>query len=192
MAKKKDNQQPNENNPNNLNGYQLPNPEDQTKYTEVDADKAFEMMKTLEPARDVSNMPPAPGSNEEDASDERDPTKPRSLSDSMDSMEDLTDLQFAIRKLFPENLGNKVQNAVMVARVTPEAELPLLSIMVTDDVMSQDPKKPLNTDLMLIKNYALVSIGRDGMGRIDLGALVGAAREEKRWNLQNTGGLLAS
>lgn len=100
----------------------------------------------------------------------------RSLSGSADAASDMTDMQAAMLMLNPE-LGTAEQRAMMVSRISPEMFLPLLHGITTDEVMRSDPEKSLDHETIKIKNYALLSIGLDGMGRIDIAELQGAARD---------------
>ena len=102
---------------------------------------------------------------------------PKSLTESMDDATDLTDMQFAAARLFPKAIAI---DDVMIGRIAPDAFLALLHIMVTDDVMTADPKKGFDTNKSIIKNYTKLTIGLDGRGRIDIAELLGSAKEIKR------------
>ena len=102
---------------------------------------------------------------------------PKSLTDAMDDATDLTDMQFAAARLFPKSVS---VDDVMIGRIAPDAFLALLHIMVTDDVMTSDPKKGFDVNKSIIKNYTKLTIGLDGRGRIDFAELLGAAKEIKK------------
>ncbi len=103
--------------------------------------------------------------------------KPKTLTESMDEATDLTDMQFAAAHLFPKNV---IPNDVMVGRIAPDAFLALLHIMTTDDVMTADPRKPIDVNKSIVNNYIRLTIGLDGRGRIDYAELLGAAKEIKK------------
>ena len=109
-----------------------------------------------------------------------DTPKTKSLTESMDDATDLTDMQFAASHLFPANV--KV-NDLQIARVTPEAFLSLLQMMVTNDIMTFIPtiEVPVfDTNKSILRNYTILTIGLEGRGRIDYAELLGAAREIKK------------
>jgi len=103
--------------------------------------------------------------------------KPKTLTESMDEATDLTDMQFAAAHLFPKNVQ---VSDVMIGRIAPDAFLALLHIMVTDEVMSSDPNKPIDVNQAIIKNYIKLTVGLDGKGRIDYAELLGAAKEIRK------------
>jgi hypothetical protein len=86
-------------------------------------------------------------------------------------------MQFAARNMFPKVPS---LNDMMVARIAPDAFLSLLGHMITNDIMSGDPSKPINTTESLARNYTRLTIGLEGEGRIDYAKLLGAARETKK------------
>ena len=102
---------------------------------------------------------------------------PKSLSEAMDEATDLTDMQFAASRLFPKTYNRR---DAMVARIAPDAFLALLHIMVTDQVMSSDPSKPINVNDEIFNAYYMLTTGLDGRGRIDFAELLGAAKEIKK------------
>lgn len=108
---------------------------------------------------------------------EEDEAGARSLSEALEASTDLTDMQYAAAMLFPQKLGNLTENSLMVSRIAPEVFLPLLHGSVIDEVMHSDPSQPLRFEDIKRKHYALLSIGLDGMGRIDMAELQGAARD---------------
>jgi hypothetical protein len=103
--------------------------------------------------------------------------KPKSLTESMDEATDLTDMQFAASNLFPKVVQTR---DVMIGRIAPDAFLPLLHIIVTDEIMRANPKEPINVNEAIIKNYVELTIGLDGRGRIDYAELLGSAKEIKK------------
>lgn len=105
------------------------------------------------------------------------PEGARTLGEAMNMAEDQTDLQFAMGKLFPIKIGYE---SAMVARIDPNVYIPMLHIMSVDEIMMSDPMKPIDVDLIWMRNNTILSIGLDGMGRIDTAELLGAAREEKK------------
>lgn len=111
--------------------------------------------------------------------------EPQTLGEAIAASEDLTDLQYAMAKLFPSNIDS---NATMVARVDPNVFIPLLHLMSTNEIMRSDPSKPIDVNFVYMRNYTRLSIGLDGMGRIDTAELLGAAREERRAQSMLKGG----
>lgn len=130
--------------------------------------------------------------------------RPKSLSDIMDNGGDLSDLQSFAKMMFPA-LGNGISgNSLMVARIPPDVFLPQLHLSSINDIMAtpfvkssetyeviENGRKVTKTVGTFIPshvdigekwqtNLALLTIGLDGRGRIDLGLLAGASREEKR------------
>lgn len=138
----------------------------------------------------ASKFTQAPRSDVEDMEEEED-LSPRNggrgsisrnsgVAEAIESMADLSDVQTGMWTLFPQGLGDPVANKLMVGRVAPECELPLIRILTTNDVMCADPEKPIDVNQFLLKNTVLASIGRDGMGRIDIAELIGASRDRER------------
>jgi hypothetical protein len=108
------------------------------------------------------------------------PDLPKTLSETLESSTDMTDMQYAAYRLMPPKLGSEVKNANMIGRVDPNIYLARLHLNSVDEIMTSDPRKAINVNEIWNKNEILLSIGLDGMGRIDLLELAGAAREEKR------------
>ena len=132
--------------------------------------KEYDRLAQEHPVRTV-DMPSAPGAPGSDGG------QPQTLGESIDRMEDLTDLQYAMAKLFPSTVE---ANSVMIARIDPNVYIPMLHIMSVNEIMQANPEDDINVDMIWMKNNILLSIGLDGMGRIDTAELLGAAREEKR------------
>lgn len=105
-------------------------------------------------------------------------TGSKSLSDKLDSS-DMTDMQYAAYRLFPPDVASQEASMAMIARIDPDAFLSLLGLRVTEEFMQADTRQCNFIDI-LQKHYSLMSIGRDGMGRIDLLELAGAARDDKK------------
>lgn len=118
----------------------------------------------------------------------------KSVSDAIDSVQDFSDIQAIVNKLFPIGLGDgairgRIMDAIMVARVHPEAYLSLIRLGVRSDMIRSDYRKPFDVYASLIKHVTLLSIALDGKGRIDLAECAGAARESRKENLGGlTGG----
>lgn len=102
-----------------------------------------------------------------------------SLSDRVMSRADMSDMQTVFSELFPESLGTKVTNKLMVGRIEPSALLSLNNLLATNEVMMCNPEQDVNVAESIVRNYVLLTIGLDGRGRIDAEELAGAAREEK-------------
>lgn len=102
--------------------------------------------------------------------------EPRTLGEAMSSTEDMTDLQSAMAKEFP---GAVDFNSVMIGRIDPNVFISMLHLMSNSEIMRADPTKPIDVDLVYMRNYVRLSIGLDGMGRIDIAELVGASRRQK-------------
>ena len=128
----------------------------------------YEELAVMNPERELESF-------EEDD----DEGKHLSLGQALEASTDLTDMQFAYEKLFPPKLGTPVENALMIGDVSPEVFLPLLHGMTINGMMMSDPEKPLDFEMMKLKNYILLSIGLDRKGRIDAAELQGAARENR-------------
>ena len=88
----------------------------------------------------------------------------------------LSDLQVTLRKLFPE-LGDKIHNALMMARIAPDMFIPILRILVNSAIKKMDRFKPLDVAEKASLFYVLASIGLDGKGRIDTIELAGSVTE---------------
>ena len=101
----------------------------------------------------------------------------KSLTEQVEETPNLSDMQTAIIKLNPDDLGDDITNKVMVARIAPDAFLPLLIMMTKEDIANSDPAMSISVPSLLLKNYVLLSIGTDGKGRIDILELAGAAKE---------------
>lgn len=123
---------------------------------------------------------------QEDSPREVDPdtAMPTTLSDALDNNPDLTDMQFAVARLFPKDIS---PDQITIGRVAPEMFLAAIHLMSVDTIMSSDPEKPINVNDTYMKNYIAASIGLEGMGRIDLAELAGAAKAEKKVNDLLTG-----
>jgi hypothetical protein len=128
--------------------------------------KAYDELAVEDEVRDVE-IP----ENEEN-------TGAKSFSDKEDENDDITDMQAVMRKLFPKQPKNE-GNLAMVARVAPDVFMPLLGMMATDEIMMADDDAVINVSDVYLKNYALLSIGLDGKGRIDALELGGAAKDAK-------------
>ena len=102
--------------------------------------------------------------------------KPKTLSEAISSAEDMTDMQYAMSRLFPGSVGF---NEAMVGRIDPSVFISMLHLMSNDEIMRSDPTKPIDVNLIYMRNYIRLSIGLDGMGRIDTAELLGAARRQK-------------
>ena len=102
-----------------------------------------------------------------------------SLSEQMDLTADMSDVQTGMFKLMPPGLGDKTQNNLMIGRLPPESEMPMIKILATDSLMRSDPEDDVDFNGMLVEKVILLSIGREGMGRIDVAELIGAARDRK-------------
>jgi len=136
--------------------------------SEEQSRKAFEDLAVQAPEREVETL---------DDSDFEEEDEPKSLADKLDESPDLTDMQSAIARLFPADLGNAIINKVMVARIAPDVFIPLLKMLVNEEIVKSDPTKPISVATIVAKIYTLLSIGLDGKGRIDHIELAGASKE---------------
>ena len=100
----------------------------------------------------------------------------KSLSAKEEDYSDLSDLQGTLKRLYP-NLGNKISNAIMFARVSPDMFLAMIRLLTNAEVRRADPHEEINISEIAAKYYILSSIGLDGKGRIDSIELAGSARE---------------
>jgi len=133
---------------------------------ERQARKAFDELATEEAERKVEPL-----------EDEGNGTEAKSLTEKLDEAPELSDMQTAIRQLFPGELGGKIYNALMIARVAPDVFIPLLKLLVNEEIKRSNYKKPVSVASTLAKVYTLLSIGLDGKGRIDHIELAGASKE---------------
>jgi len=92
--------------------------------------------------------------------------KHKSLDEAESEDPGLSDFQVALRRLFPD-FGDKIHNAMMMARVAPDMFIPLVRIMVNSAIKRMDPHQPINVADKAALYYILCSIGLDGKGRID-------------------------
>lgn len=148
----------------------IEDPEDQGFSAEANPEaiaQAYRELAEEQPVREVE----MPGEGKE--SQEGPPT----LGDAVNASEDLTDLQFAMQKLFPSQIDYL---SVMIARIDPNVYIPMLHLMSVDEIMRSDPRESIDVNRIWTKNNIALSIGLDGMGRIDTAELSGAAREEKK------------
>lgn len=134
---------------------------------EEQTDTLYEELATEAPEREIELL------DEE----EGDKTGRKSLAEKLEETTDLTDLQSAIKNLFPAGLGDEVVNKVMVARIAPDVFIPLLKMLVNEEIAKSDPKKSISVAATVAKMYTLLSIGLDGKGRIDHIELAGASKE---------------
>lgn len=109
---------------------------------------------------------------------------PKTLGETIEDSSDMTDMQYSAHRLFPPKLGDSVSNANMIGRVDPNVYLARLHLNAENEIMMSDPEKDIDVNSIWNKHEVLLSIGLDGMGRIDLLELSGAAREEKRIDKQ--------
>lgn len=131
------------------------------------SDTLYEEMATKTPEREVELL------------EEEDEAKRKSLSEKLEEGTDLTDMQSAIANLFPGDLGGKVYNTLMIARVSPDVFMPLLKLLVNEKIKKSDPHKTISVASTLAEVYTLLSIGLDGKGRIDHIELAGASKESE-------------
>ena len=102
--------------------------------------------------------------------------KSKTLEEKEEENPDLSDLQTALKRLFPE-LGDAIDNALMFARVAPDMFIPLIRIKVNSAIKRMDPKLPLDVAEKATLYYILTSIGLDGKGRIDTIETTGSVKE---------------
>lgn len=101
---------------------------------------------------------------------------PKSLMAQEEELPNISDMQATLRKLFPE-LGDKIHNALMMARVAPDMFIPILRILVNSAIKRMNPRQPINVAEKATLFYVLTSIGLDGKGRIDTIELAGSVKE---------------
>jgi len=130
------------------------------------ADKMFEELSIKAPERKVELEEDGEGKVEY-----------KTLAEKMEETSDLSDMQIAIANLFPGDLGGKIYNALMIARVAPDVFMPLLKLLVNEEIKKSDPHQNINVASIVAKVYTLLSIGLDGKGRIDHIELAGASKE---------------
>jgi len=131
-------------------------------------DKMYNRLATIAPEKEVE-LP--------DEGEEKDEAKHKSLAEKLEEGTDLTDMQAAIANLFPGGLGGRIYNALMIARIAPNVFMPLLKLLVNEEIKKSDPHKTISVASTLAKVYTLLSIGLDGKGRIDHIELAGASKE---------------
>ena len=103
----------------------------------------------------------------------------KTLSEKTEEAPTLTDMQTALRLLFPEDLGDYVTNRLMVGRIDPAAFLPLLHLLVKGEIAEADPTQKISVEKMMARHYILLSKGLDGKGIIDILELAGAQAEKE-------------
>ena len=109
----------------------------------------------------------------------------KTLGEATESLEDLTDMQYALAKMFPKTVD---ASSAMIGRIDPGIFLSALHLVSVNEIMQQDPTKPIDVNRIYMDNYIRLSIGLDGRGRIDIAELLGAAREEKKAEAMLRGG----
>ena len=110
----------------------------------------------------------------------------KTISQVMESSVDLTDMQYALSILLPKE--DKINyGSLMIADISPEVFLPGMHMSAMDEIMSTDPRKPIDVNKIYMKHYTIWSIGLDREGRMDVADIAGAARAEKK--LQSSLGL---
>ncbi len=129
------------------------------------SESIYEEKATLEKERETGEI------------DETDDKNPKTLDEKSEETSDLTDMQSAIKKLFPSGLGGEIYNALMIARVAPDVFIPLLRLIVVSEVMKSPADTPISVVDIMAKIYTLLSIGLDGKGRIDHIELAGASKD---------------
>ena len=102
--------------------------------------------------------------------------EPKTLEEKEKESPDLSDLQTALRRLFPE-LGDDIDNALMFARIAPDMFIALIRILVNSAIKRMNPRKPLDVAKKATLFYVLASIGLDGKGRIDTIETTGSVKE---------------
>lgn len=112
--------------------------------------------------------------------------QPQSLEDAMAAGGDLSDMQVAVKRLFPSKWSPE---NIMIGRIAPEVFLAFMQMRVINRVMMADPKVMIDVTEIISEEYVNSGIGLDGRGRIDAAELAGAAREDKlrRMNMGNSG-----
>tara|TARA_Y100000310_G_scaffold164294_1_gene164121 strand:+ start:4387 stop:4839 length:453 start_codon:yes stop_codon:yes gene_type:complete len=113
----------------------------------------------------------------ESPEEEADENEASSLTQRENELSDLSDMQTAIKQLFPGDLGGQILNSLMIARVAPDVFIPLLKLLVNAEVRKSDHHKPIHVAFILSKIYTLLSIGLEGKGRFDHIELAGASKE---------------
>jgi hypothetical protein len=113
----------------------------------------------------------------------------KSISQAMESAQDLTDMQYALRILFPKesDYNSPSFDPLLVADVSPEVFLPGLHLTSMNEIMMSDPRKEIDVTKTYMKHYTRWSIPLDREGRMDVADIAGAARAEKK--LQSSLGL---
>lgn len=102
--------------------------------------------------------------------------QPQSLEDAMAAGGDLSDMQVAVKRLFPSKWSPE---NIMIGRIAPEVFLAFMQMRVINRVMMADPKVMIDVTEIISEEYVNSGIGLDGRGRIDAAELAGAAREDK-------------
>lgn len=136
---------------------------------DIETEQPEVQQATYAPAREVA-LPP--DSNVQDG-------QTASLTNRIDNISDLTDMQAYLLKLFP-NLNNQAYDLIMVSRISPDTFMPMMRILVDNEVMTSDPSKEINVGAIAMRVYGLLSIGLDGKGRIDIAELAGVEHENKK------------
>ena len=108
--------------------------------------------------------------------------RPKTLIEQLEGATDVTDMQAALRMLFPSDLTSQqqVSSLLMVSRIAPEVFLSMIELRSIDEIMMTPPWEKIDVIGTRMKHYGLVSIGLDGRGRIDIAEAIGASREIRR------------
>jgi hypothetical protein len=103
----------------------------------------------------------------------------KTISQAISENADMTDMQTALSMLFPKE-ANINYGSLMVADISPDVFLPGMHMSAMDEIMSSDPKQPIDVNKIYMKHYTIWSIGLDREGRMDVADIAGAARAEKK------------
>lgn len=102
--------------------------------------------------------------------------KSKTLEEKEEESPDLTDMQATLKKMFP-SFGDEVDDALMMARISPDMFTSLIRINTNSVIKRCDPTKPLEVAKIATKYYIANSIGLDGKGRIDVIELAGSVTD---------------
>ena len=108
--------------------------------------------------------------------DESELTEHKTLTAVMAESPNLTDVQSALRQLFPKSDKPWMDN-IQMARVFPDVFNPLSRLLVKDMIQNSDGDLSLAEAISIVNTD--MSIGIDGEGRIDTIAIMGKAADNE-------------
>ncbi len=132
----------------------------------LEAEKLFKQMTSVIPLRDVELA--------EDEGEDKDTDGKETIEDRIESHPKLTDIQSALKILFPKLKG--YLNVIQMARISPDAYDALFWLLVKDLL---EEFEDLSMAEAIAQVRTALDIPFDGEGRIEVVALQGRASEQE-------------